>query len=88
MKEVLNDKDISFKFYLERVDKLYEESVKMGSVPIFINQLDATGFDNKQLVSLNTFLIDHCEKKIPLHRRSKKIKWKKQLLVGRNPHNS
>ena len=35
----------------------------MGSIPIFINQLDSKGFKNETLVALNIFLIDHCKKR-------------------------
>ena len=35
----------------------------MGAIPIFINQLDSTGFQNKKLITLNIFLIDHCKTK-------------------------
>lgn len=49
--------------YLKRVDKLYEETNKIGSIPIFINQLTAEGYNNLKLASLNIILIDHCIKK-------------------------
>ena len=35
----------------------------MNSIPIFINQLDSTGFQNRKLIKLNMSLINHCKKK-------------------------
>ena len=61
--KILKSQDYFFKNYLKRVDKLYNETVKMGAIPIFINQLDSTGFQNKKLITLNIFLIDHCKTK-------------------------
>jgi len=54
--------DPIIKNYLLRVDKLYEETIKFGSIPIFINQVDSTGFENKLLSSMNIYLIKHCKK--------------------------
>jgi len=62
-KKILQSQDYYFKDYLKRVDKLYNETVKMGAIPIFINQLDSTGFQNKRLIALNISLIDHCKTK-------------------------
>ena len=63
LEELLNTQNSFFKDYLKRVDKLYAETLRMGSIPIFINQLDSTGFQNKKLITLNTFLINHCKNK-------------------------
>jgi len=63
LEDLMNNQNNFFKNYLKRVDKLYEETLRMGSIPIFINQLDSTGFQNKKLITLNLFLIDHCKKK-------------------------
>ena len=63
VEEILKSQNKSFKNYLKRVDTLYNETIKMGAIPIFINQLDSTGFQNKQLITLNIFLIDHCNKR-------------------------
>ena len=62
IENVLKTKNPIIKNYLSRVDKLYDKSIESGSIPVFINQLDGTGFHNKLLVSLNFFLIDHCKK--------------------------
>lgn len=51
------------KVYLSRIDQLYELTLSMGAVPIFINQLDATGYNNERLVALNISLINHCKLK-------------------------
>ena len=59
---VFKFQDPIIKNYLLRVDKLYEESIKFGSIPIFINQVDSTGFENKLLSSMNIYLIKHCKK--------------------------
>tara|TARA_Y100000590_G_scaffold424335_1_gene531072 strand:- start:182 stop:1237 length:1056 start_codon:yes stop_codon:yes gene_type:complete len=48
--------------YTARIDKLHAETIKMGSIPIFINQLTAKGFNNSKLVALNSSLIIHCKK--------------------------
>lgn len=49
--------------YLSRIDTLYQETLKLGAIPIFINQLASSGFENKRLITLNTFLINHCKEK-------------------------
>ena len=63
IEEILKSQNKFFKNYLKRVDTLYSETIKMGAIPIFINQLDSTGFQNKKLITLNIFLIDHCNKR-------------------------
>ena len=50
-------------YYLNNVDILYDETIKLGSTPIFINQLKHDGHYNKSLFSLNYALIEHCKKK-------------------------
>ncbi len=60
--KILKFQDPIIKNYLSRVDKLYKETVKFGSIPIFINQVDSTGFENQLLTSMNIYLIKHCEK--------------------------
>ena len=84
--KINNKKKISEKyintsnFFLERVDKLYNETKKFGSTPIFINQLDARGYNNKALVSLNISLINHClEKKYLCIDMASKLKGKKDF---------
>jgi len=49
--------------YIKRIEKLYEETVKFGAIPVFINQLTAEGFSNSKLVALNSSLIIHCKRK-------------------------
>jgi len=51
------------KYYLNNVDILYNEAIKLKATPIFINQLDHEGHYNKKLFSLNYSLINHCKKK-------------------------
>ena len=61
-KVLLKHQDLT-RVYIKRVDKLHEESIKFGAIPIFINQLAAEGFHNSELVALNSSLIIHCKKK-------------------------
>ncbi|RPG95476.1 MAG: SGNH/GDSL hydrolase family protein [Candidatus Pelagibacter sp. TMED263] len=51
------------KYYLDNVDILYNETIKLKATPVFINQLDHEGHYNKKLFSLNYSLINHCKKK-------------------------
>ena len=51
------------KYYLDNVDILYNEAIKLKATPVFINQLDHEGHYNKKLFSLNYSLINHCKKK-------------------------
>ena len=50
-------------YYLNNIDILYNEAMKLKAIPIFINQLDSEGHYKKELFSLNYALIDHCKKK-------------------------
>ena len=47
--------------YTLRIDKLHSGTMKIGAIPIFINQLTAKGFNNSKLVALNSSLIIHCK---------------------------
>ena len=51
------------KYYLGNIDKLYQESNKIGAKPIFINQLTSQGHLNEVLFILNYSLINHCLEK-------------------------
>ena len=47
--------------YQERVKKLHDKTIEFGSIPVFINQLSAEGYNNKVLVSLNSSLMNLCK---------------------------
>ena len=50
-------------YYLNNIDILYNEVIKLEATPIFINQLQHDGHYNQKLFSLNYALIKHCRKK-------------------------
>ena len=61
IEKILVEHDKLVKSYLNRVKKLSKSTKKIGGVPIFINQLDARGYNNEILVALNTSLIRFCK---------------------------
>ena len=48
-------------YYLNNIDDLFERSISLGSIPIFVNQLQHDGHYNEKLFSLNYSLINHCK---------------------------
>lgn len=59
---LLKDKSEQIDSYLARIDALYNETVRLNSIPIFINQVTSDGFNNELLSKMNIFLINHCIK--------------------------
>ena len=50
------------KNYLDRIDKLYELSLRLNSKPIFITNISSGGYSKIGFL-LNTSLIEHCKRK-------------------------
>ena len=48
--------------FLNNIDKLADHTIKLGAIPIFINQSASTSEISKKLFALNISLIDHCQK--------------------------
>ena len=46
--------------YINRIQILHDKTLEFGSTPIFINQLDAGGYNNESLAARNAALIDYC----------------------------
>ncbi len=62
IEKILSENNELIKSYLNRVKRLSEFTKTSGGVPIFINQLDAKGYNNEVLVALNTSLIRFCKR--------------------------